>query len=38
MSIAARILESHGGYLELMDENGKGATFVITLPMEEALS
>jgi len=36
LSIASRIMESHGGCLELMAENGKGATFVITLPMEEA--
>ncbi len=36
LSIAGRIVESHGGCLELVSETGKGATFVITLPMGEA--
>jgi len=36
LSIAGRIVESHGGCLEVISELGKGATFVITLPMEEA--
>jgi len=38
LSIASRIVESHGGSLELISETGKGATFVIMLPMEEVLS
>ncbi len=38
LSIAGRIVESHGGCLELVSEMEKGATFVITLPMEEAVS
>ena len=38
LSIASRIVESHGGCLELTSETGKGATFVITLPMGEVES
>ena len=34
LSIACRIIEGHGGRLELIKENGEGTTFVITLPME----
>ena len=34
LSITSRIMESHGGYLELISEGGKGATFVLTLPLE----
>ena len=34
LSIACRIIEGHGGKLELISENGEGTTFVITLPME----
>ena len=30
--IAVRIIEEHGGRLELQSEEGKGTTFVITLP------
>ena len=35
LSIAARIVEEHGGRLELLSQEGTGATFVITLPVEE---
>ena len=35
LSIAARIVEEHGGHLELRSEEGKGATFIITLPVGE---
>jgi signal transduction histidine kinase len=33
LSIATRIIEEHGGWLDLTSEEGKGATFVITLPV-----
>ena len=32
LSIAQRIVEEHGGRLELISREGQGATFVITLP------
>ncbi len=35
LSIATRIIEDHGGLLELESEEGAGATFVITLPLRE---
>jgi len=35
LSIAARIVEEHGGRLELRGDNGKGATFIVTLPIRE---
>jgi len=35
LSIALRIVEEHGGRLELRSEEGKGATFIITLPLRE---
>ena len=35
LSIAARIIENHGGWLESISNEGDGATFVITLPVEE---
>ena len=33
LSIATRIIEEHGGWLDLTSEEGKGATFVITIPV-----
>ena len=35
LSIAARIVKEHGGWLNLTSEEGKGATFTITLPCAE---
>ncbi|MEW6667945.1 MAG: ATP-binding protein [Thermodesulfobacteriota bacterium] len=35
LSIAARIVEEHGGTLELQSRAGEGATFVISLPIKE---
>ncbi len=35
LSIACRIMEGHGGSLELISERGEGSTFIITLPIEE---
>jgi signal transduction histidine kinase len=35
LSIAARIMEDHGGCLSLRSREGKGATFIITLPCRE---
>jgi signal transduction histidine kinase len=32
LSIAVRIIEEHGGWLDFTSEEGKGTTFVITLP------
>lgn len=34
LSIARRIVNEHGGSLELVSESGQGARFVITLPMK----
>ena len=36
LSIACRIMEGHGGSLELISERGEGSTFVITLPIKES--
>ena len=35
LSIAGRIMEGHGGRLELISERGEGTTFVIILPIKE---
>jgi len=35
LSIAARIIEEHAGLLNVTSQEGKGATFVITLPCKE---
>jgi signal transduction histidine kinase len=35
LSIASRIIEDHGGRLELESKGNKGATFIITLPLKE---
>ncbi|MBI5571392.1 MAG: MCP four helix bundle domain-containing protein [Desulfomonile tiedjei] len=35
LSIATRIVEDHGGWLDLKSEEGKGASFIITLPARE---
>ncbi len=35
LSIASRIVEDHGGKLALQSQEGKGSTFIITLPCEE---
>ncbi|MBN2124813.1 MAG: histidine kinase [Deltaproteobacteria bacterium] len=37
LSIATRIVEEHGGILELRSKKGQGATFIITLPLKEVL-
>jgi signal transduction histidine kinase len=34
LSIAVRIVEEHGGWLDVESEEGKGATFIITLPAQ----
>jgi signal transduction histidine kinase len=36
--IAVRIIEGHGGKLELDSTPGKGATFIITLPLAEEIT
>lgn len=36
LSIATRIVEEHGGWLDLSSKEGEGATFIITLPIREA--
>ncbi|MBI5250926.1 MAG: MCP four helix bundle domain-containing protein [Desulfomonile tiedjei] len=36
LSIATRIVEEHGGWLDLKSKEGEGATFIITLPITEA--
>jgi signal transduction histidine kinase len=36
LSITTRIVEEHGGRVEIKSEEGEGATFVITLPVKEA--
>jgi signal transduction histidine kinase len=33
LSIATRIIEDHGGQLELESKKNEGATFIITLPL-----
>ncbi|MCX5860924.1 MAG: ATP-binding protein [Deltaproteobacteria bacterium] len=35
LSIVARIVEEHGGWIDLKSREGEGATFVITLPKGE---
>jgi len=35
LSIASRIMEEHGGQLELHSEEGKGTTFSVILPIRE---
>jgi signal transduction histidine kinase len=35
LSIATRIVEEHGGWLDLQSKPGEGATFIITLPEKE---
>jgi signal transduction histidine kinase len=35
LSIASRIVEEHGGWLDVSSEEGKGTTFVLTLPVKE---
>jgi len=35
LSIATRIVEEHGGWLDLKSREGKGATFIIMLPIRE---
>jgi signal transduction histidine kinase len=35
LSIATRIIEDHGGRLELASKKNEGATFIITLPLRE---
>ncbi len=34
LSISSRIIEEHGGFLGVFSEEGKGADFTITLPLE----
>lgn len=36
LSIAARIVEEHGGWLDFTSNEGEGVTFVMTLPIREA--
>ncbi|GAB4349487.1 MAG: hypothetical protein Kow0099_32550 [Candidatus Abyssubacteria bacterium] len=38
LSTASRIIEEHGGHLDLRSEMGQGATFIITLPVREEWS
>ena len=35
LSIASRIVEQHGGWLDLTSKEGEGTSFVITLPLKE---
>ena len=35
LSIASRIVEEHRGWLDVTSEEGKGTTFIITLPVKE---
>lgn len=35
LSIVARIVEEHGGWLDLTSKEGEGATFIITLPIKD---
>jgi signal transduction histidine kinase len=34
LSIATRIVEEHGGWMDVRSQEGEGATFIITLPCE----
>jgi signal transduction histidine kinase len=36
LCIAARIIEQHGGSLDLQSKEGEGATFIISLPIKES--
>jgi len=36
LSIATRIVEEHGGWIDLKSKQGEGATFIISLPVREA--
>jgi signal transduction histidine kinase len=36
LSIASRIVQEHGGILDIQSKEGSGSTFIITLPMEES--
>ena len=36
LSIANRIVQEHGGRLDIQSKEGSGSTFIITLPMEES--
>jgi signal transduction histidine kinase len=38
LSIASRIIEDHGGRLELASQEKAGATFIITLPLRDSAS
>jgi signal transduction histidine kinase len=38
LSIATRIIEDHGGRLELESKENEGATFIITLPLKDTLN
>ncbi len=35
LSLAARIVEEHGGWIDLVSREGEGATFLITLPIRD---
>jgi signal transduction histidine kinase len=35
LSIATRIIQEHGGFIELTSQKGQGAVFMITLPYQE---
>jgi len=35
LSIASRIIEEHGGWLDVQSEENEGTTFIITLPIKE---
>jgi len=35
LSIASRVVEEHGGWIDLKSIEGQGATFIITLPLRE---
>lgn len=35
LGIANRIVEEHGGWLDLKSREGEGATFIINLPLKE---
>lgn len=37
LSIVQRILENHGGRLDLISKEGEGTTFIITLPVEDKI-
>jgi signal transduction histidine kinase len=36
LSIANRIVQEHGGRLDIQSKEGSGSMFIITLPMEES--